>query len=139
MTRDLARPESETQLRIDYTQHAAGRPGAGADRARSTGRRILGTQQDPHSRHSHLAQEVARYSGPEETAPSKTDMNKLIERKLKSERTMELDRGRWEATQLQELRGMLSCATSEQQGLSQEDAKHQLYLGNGQKRSARHW
>ena len=46
----------------DDRLHAArGQPDSG-DRPRSAGRRIRGTQQDPHSRHS--AQDVARYSCP---------------------------------------------------------------------------
>ena len=57
---------------------------------------------------------------------------------LKSERTTEVDRGRREVAQLQELRDMLSCATSEQQALSQKDAEHQSYLGKVQDGSARH-
>ena len=57
--------------------------------------------------------------------PAKIDMNKLIVEKLKSEQAMEPERGRWEAAQLQVLRDMLSCATSEQQALSHKDAEHQ--------------
>ena len=110
---------------IDFVQRAAGlveqRQDAAADRARSAGRRIRGTQQDPHGRDPHSAQEVARYSGAEETAPSKTDMDKLIEEKLKSERAVNLERGRWEAAQLEELRNTLSCAKPEQRALSQKD------------------
>ena len=38
----------------------------------------------PHSRYSHSAQDVARHYGPKETAPSKTDLNKQIDEKLRA-------------------------------------------------------
>ena len=51
---------------------------------------------------------------------------------------MELERGHREAAQLRELRDMLSCAKSEQQALSQKEAKHQSHLGTVQEVTRRH-
>ena len=128
-----ARPEDEIQVSMARST----RPDAGNNRARSAGRRIHGTQQDHHSRHSHSAQGFARYSGLEETSLSKTDINKLIVETLNRDWTMELERGRRESVQLQEFRDMLSCATSDQQSLSQKGAEHQSYLDKVQEGSAR--
>ena len=47
------------------------------------GRRIRGSQQDPHSR-SHSAQEDTKHYGSEETAPSKTHLNKQVDEKLRN-------------------------------------------------------
>ena len=47
------------------------------------GRRIRGSQKDPHSR-SHSAQEDTKHYGSEEPAPSKTDLNKQIDERLRS-------------------------------------------------------
>ena len=80
----MQRPDGETRAKIDYTQLAVRQPDSGDDRARPAGRRTRGNQQDPHSRYSHSAQDVARHYGPEETAPSKTDLNKQIDEKLRA-------------------------------------------------------
>ena len=53
---------------------------------RSAGRRIRGTQQDPHCRHSHSAPEVARYSGLEENS-SQQDRHDQADRGEAHERT----------------------------------------------------
>ena len=71
--RGMQRPDGETQVKIDYTQLAVRQPDSGADRARPAGRRSRGNQQD-----------VARHYGPEETASSKTDLNKQIDEKLRA-------------------------------------------------------
>ena len=126
------RPDSPNQATIGNVQRADGLA------TRSAGRRIRRTQRDPQSRHSESAQELARYSGPDETTPSKTSMNKLIEERLKSERAMELERGRWEAAQREELRDTLSCATSEEKAISHKDAEHEPHFSKVLDESARH-
>ena len=69
---------------------------------------------------------------------SKAGPEKADRREAQSERTTELERGHREAAQLQELRDMLSCAKSEQQALSQKEAKHQSHLGKVQDGTNRH-
>ena len=59
-----------------------------------SGRRIRGSQQDPHSR-SHSAQEDTKHYGSEETAPSKTDLNKQIDEKLRSNGRRGLNADAW--------------------------------------------
>ena len=103
-------PDSQTQATIDYVlQRADGLVGQRHDedaRSRSVGGRILGTQQEAHTGGCSVFWSCRK------TAPSKTDLNELIEEQLKSERAMELERGHWEAAQLEELRDKLSRATS---------------------------
>ena len=62
----MQRPDCETQVKIDYRQLAVRQPDSGDG------------QTDPS------AQDVARHHGPEETAPSKTDLNKQIDEKLRA-------------------------------------------------------
>ena len=117
-------------MKIDYTQLAVRQPDSGDDRARPAGRRTRGNQQDAHSRYSHSAQDVARHYGPEETAPSKTDLNKQIDEKLRANGRPKLERGHREAAQLQELRDTLSDGTPEQQALSHRDVEHEPHPGS---------
>ena len=50
---------------------------------------------------------------------------------------MELERGRWEAAQFEELRDTLSRAASEWLALSHKDPEHEPHLGRFQDESAR--
>ena len=92
----MQRPDGETQVKIDYTQLVVRQPDLGDDRARPAGRRTRGNQQDPHSRCSHSAQDATRHHGPEETTPSKTDLNKQIDEKFRANgrRSLNADTGR---------------------------------------------
>ena len=121
------------------------------DRAPSAGRWIRGTQQDPHSRLSCSAQEVARFCGPEGTAPSRIDMNKLIWLKVPSwpagpntrgeaqERAMDFQRGRWGGARL---RRVVETCCLVQSPSSKRPARRTRntysHLGKVQERPARH-
>ena len=95
-----------------------------------SGRRIRGSQQDPHSRQSHSAQEDAQHNGSEETAPSKTDSEQADLREAQIERASKLERGRRVVGQLQESRDTLLDGTPEQKALSHRDAEHQPHSGS---------
>ena len=60
-----------------------------------SGRRIRGSQQDPLSCEAHSAQEDAWHDGPEETAHSKTDFNRQIDGKFRTNgcRSLNADAG----------------------------------------------
>ena len=76
-------------------------------------------------------------TGTSTKCPSKADLHKLIDETLRAKERWSLTDTR-ETAQLRELRDMLSCAKSEQQAVSQKEAKHQSHLGKIQVGTNRH-
>merc|ERR1712137_539424 len=70
------RPDGKTQVTIEYVQHADG-----SVEPRKIHTVVISTQHAEPSKATR-SKEVAGYTGPDETAPSMDDMNRLIEEKV---------------------------------------------------------
>ena len=77
-------------------------------------------------------------TGASTACPSKADVKKLIDEKLRAKERWSLNADTGRQAQLRELRDILSCAKSQQQALSQKKTKHQSHLGKVQEGTRGH-